>query len=48
MRLAALAGAALALAGCAAGKHTVATVTWISTVTSTQTVTVRQPSGSLR
>ncbi len=44
MRLAALALAALALAGCAAGKHTVSTVT--STVTSTATVTVQQPSGS--
>jgi hypothetical protein len=44
MRLAALALAALALAGCAAGKQTVSTVT--STVTSTATVTVQQPSGS--
>jgi hypothetical protein len=38
MRVAALAVATLALAGCAAGKHTVSTMT--STVTSTKTVTL--------
>jgi hypothetical protein len=44
MRVAALVVATLALAGCAAGQHTVSTVT--STVTSTQTVTVQQPSAT--
>jgi hypothetical protein len=44
MRVAVALVATLALAGCAAGKHTVSTVT--SPVTSTQTVTVQHPSGS--